>query len=158
DLKLRAAYGESGNRPEYGQKFTPLDANGSVDGLPTLVPVGTVGAADLKPERQHELEAGVGLELPHQTGTLEGTGFQKRVTDLLLRRTLPWSTGFNTEMRNGGSLRTQGVEISLGLSAIRTRKVEWLARVNFASTRSKVTDLPVPAFFAGTFGLPFGSF
>jgi TonB-linked SusC/RagA family outer membrane protein len=158
ELKLRVAYGESGNRPEYGQKFTPLDGTMSVDGLPALVPVGTVGAADLRPERQHELEAGFDVELPHQTGTLQVTGFQKRVTDLLLRRGLAGSTGFNTEIRNGGSLRTRGVEVSLGLSPVRTRTVEWLARVNFARVRSKVTDLPVPPFFAGSFGLPFGSF
>jgi TonB-linked SusC/RagA family outer membrane protein len=158
ELKLRVAYGESGNLPVYGQKFIPLDGTVSADGIPGLIPVGTVGAFDLRPERQREFEAGFDAELPRQAATIEFTGFQKWISDLLLRRTLAGSTGFATEIRNGGSLRTCGVEASVGLSPVRTRSVEWLARLTFAATRSKVTELPVPAFFAGTFGLPFGSF
>ena len=158
ELKLRVAYGESGNLPVYGQKFTQLDGTVSVNGIPGLIPVGIIGASDLRPERQRELEAGFDAELLHQAATVQVTGFQKWISDLLLQRGLAGSTGFRTEIRNGGSLRTRGVEISVGLSPVRTRAVEWLARLNFAATRSKVTELPVPAFFAGSFGLPFGSF
>ncbi|HEY0191800.1 MAG TPA: carboxypeptidase regulatory-like domain-containing protein, partial [Kofleriaceae bacterium] len=31
-LRIRAAYGEAGNRPNYGQKFTPLNATTNIDG------------------------------------------------------------------------------------------------------------------------------
>lgn len=33
-VKLRAAYGQSGNQPLYGQKFTPLTATSNIEGLP----------------------------------------------------------------------------------------------------------------------------
>jgi TonB-linked SusC/RagA family outer membrane protein len=158
ELKLRVAYGESGNLPVYGQKFTPLDGTVSVDGIPGMITIGTIGASDLRPERQRELEAGFDAEFPHQTATVQLTVFQKWISDLLLQRGLAGSTGFRTEIRNGGSLRTRGIEVSVGLSPVRTGAMEWLARLNFAATRSKVTELPVPAFFAGTVGLPFGSF
>jgi TonB-linked SusC/RagA family outer membrane protein len=158
DLKLRLAYGESGNRPEYGQKFTPLDGTVSVDGIRGLIPVGEVGASDIRPERQRELEGGVDAELSRQAATLQVTVFRKWVSDLLLRRNLARSTGFTTEMRNGGRLRTSGLEVSLGLSPIRSSTAEVLLRLNFAATRSKVTELPVPAFLAQTFGLPLPSY
>jgi TonB-dependent SusC/RagA subfamily outer membrane receptor len=49
EAKLRAAYGQSGNEPLYGQKFTPLSAIENIVGLSAIVvPVlGTVGSTNL---------------------------------------------------------------------------------------------------------------
>lgn len=157
-LKLRLAYGESGNRPAYGQKFIPLDGTVSVDGLPALVPAGSIGAADLRPERQHEIEGGFDAELVGGAASVEFTAFQKSVSDLLLQRGLAGSTGFQVEFRNGGKLRTRGVELALAATPIHSAGVAWLTRASFAATRSRITELPVPPFFAFSFGTQFGSF
>src|SRR5215210_2828671 len=52
ELKIRAAYGQSGNQPLFGQKFTPLSVIENIAGLSSIVvPVlGTVGSLDLRPE------------------------------------------------------------------------------------------------------------
>ncbi|HUE87958.1 MAG TPA: TonB-dependent receptor plug domain-containing protein, partial [Vicinamibacterales bacterium] len=71
EFKLRAAYGESGNQPLYGQKFTPLTPTQNIAGLPTLVVQGTVASTELRPERQREIEAGVDATLFGARGTLE---------------------------------------------------------------------------------------
>src|SRR6266704_3047424 len=59
EAKIRAAYGQSGNEPLFGQKFTPLSAIENIAGLSAIVvPVqGTVGSKNLHPERQREVEA-----------------------------------------------------------------------------------------------------
>jgi len=48
-LKLRAAYGASGNEPLYAQKYTQLSV-GTIEGTPNLAVTGTIGAGDLRPE------------------------------------------------------------------------------------------------------------
>jgi len=157
-VKFRAAIGQAGNEPLYGQKFTPLTATQNITGLPGLVVQGTVGSPDLRPERQRELEGGVDLVLANERANLEITGFRKTISDLLLQRTLAPSSGFATEIFNGGRLRTTGLEISAGIVPIQTPDFEWLFRTSYASTRSKIVELPVPTFATGGFGTALGSF
>jgi TonB-linked SusC/RagA family outer membrane protein len=160
ELKIRAAYGQSGNEPLFGQKFTPLSAIENIAGLPGLVvPVlGPVGSKSLHPERQREFEAGTDMTFAGGRGALELTGFRKDISDLLLQRTLPPSSGFGFEIFNGGKLRTTGAEIGINLIPIQTAQTEWIFRTSFASTRSKIVELPVPTFRGLGFGTALGSF
>ena len=160
EAKLRAAYGQSGNEPLFGQKFTPLSAIENIAGLSAIVvPVlGTVGSKDLHPERQREFEAGTDLTLIGGRAALELTWFQKNISDLLLQRTLAPSSGFGFENFNGGKLRTRGSEIAVNLVPMQSAQTEWVFRTSFASTRSKITELPVPTFRGLGFGTALGSF
>ena len=158
ELKLRAAYGESGNQPLYGQKFTPLTATQNINGLPALVVQGTVGDPDLRPERQRELEGGVDLTALDGRGTLELTFFRKNISDLLLQRTLAPSSGFATAIFNGGKMRTSGTEIALGVVPVQSADLQWIFRTTFFKTNSKITALPVPTFRAGGFGTALGAY
>jgi outer membrane receptor protein involved in Fe transport len=158
EIKLRAAYGQTGNAPLYGQKFTPLTPTQNIAGLPSLVVEGTVAATDLRPERQAEIEGGIDATLFGGRSTVEFTLFQKNMTDLLLERTLAPSTGYATEIFNGGELRTRGIEAAVGFVPVQTDAAQWISRVNFFTTKSKVIDLPVPAFRAGGFGTALGAF
>ena len=157
-LKLRAAYGQSGNQPLYGQKFTPLTANLNINGLPGLVTGAVTGADDLGPERQAELEAGADAVLWGGRLNFEATVYQKLITDLLLTRALAPSSGFTDEVFNGGKLRTRGVEFALGVVPVERADMNWLLRTTFAANRSKITELPVPAFETGGFGVALGAF
>ncbi|HET7039194.1 MAG TPA: SusC/RagA family TonB-linked outer membrane protein [Gemmatimonadales bacterium] len=157
-LKARLAYGESGNRPLYGQKFTPISPRQNIEGLPTLVVQGTVGDEDLRPERQRELEGGVDVTFLRDRATLELTGFQKNISDLLLQRTLAPSSGFATQVFNGGKMRVRGLEAALGLVVVQKPSASWVVRTTFATNRSNITELPVPAFLTGGFGTALGAF
>ena len=161
EVKLRVAYGQSGNQPLFGQKFTPMTATQNINGLPALVvPAngGTVGSPDLRPERQREIEGGADITLANGRGSLELTGFRKDVSELLLQRTLAPSSGFALEIFNGGKLRTTGIEVGMNLVPIQSANIDWLFRTTFFRSRSKIVDLPVPGFRAGGFGTSLGSF
>lgn len=158
EVKVRAAVGQSGNQPLFGQKFTPLTATQNINGLPGLVVQGTVASTDLRPERQREIEGGFDLTLGGGRGTIEITGFQKNVTDLLLQRTLGPSSGFATEIFNGGQLRTTGLEVGVGVVALQSAAVQWVLGTTYFSSRSKIVDLPVPPFRVGGFGTALGAF
>lgn len=151
ELKLRAAAGASGNQPLYGQAFTELKSF-NISGVPaTAFPFASgagvpTGAADLRPERQVEIEAGFDATMLGSRANLEFTVFEKRVSDLLIQRTLPSSDGFTSQIFNGGTLRTRGLEASLAAVPLQSREVQWNTRVNFWLNRCKITSLPVPPF------------
>lgn len=162
EVKIRGAYGESGNEPIYGQIFTPLDATQNLGGIPgILLPAGaTTGAPDLRYERQREFEVGIDAELWRSRAALEFTVYEKKISDLLLTRALAPSSGFTNEFFNGGKLRTRGVELAIGVVPVQSRSVDWLLRGTFSANRSKITELPVPPFIltAAGFGTTLGAF
>ena len=158
ELKLRAAYGEAGNEPFYGQKFTSLRITGKVGGVPGTVGGDTTGAKDLRFERERELEGGFDATLWNSRANLEFTAYQKNVSDLLLPRQLAPIGGVNFEIFNGGKLRTRGVEVSLALIPVQRPDFNWLFRTTFSRNRSVITELPIPAFSAGGFGASIGQF
>jgi TonB-dependent starch-binding outer membrane protein SusC len=159
EFKLRGAYGESGNQPRYGQKFTPISSTSSIGGLPGLV-ISTgneTGADDLRPERLREFEVGFDGSLGGGRTTFELTGYQKNVKDLLLRRDLPESSGFQREIFNGGKLRTRGLEAAVGLTPVERRGFSWFVRTTFSMSRSTITELDAPPFQQGGFGAVLGT-
>ncbi|HSL71838.1 MAG TPA: SusC/RagA family TonB-linked outer membrane protein, partial [Longimicrobiales bacterium] len=158
EVKLRAAWGQSGNRPLFGQKFTPLRGTRNVEGLPALVPVGIAGDPGIKPERQSEIEAGIDAVLFGERVSLELTGFQKNITDLLLERELAPSSGYTLQIFNGGELRVRGIEAAVQANPLRGSDLNWTTRATFCADRSKVVSLPVPSFRTGGFGTALGAF
>ncbi len=174
ELKLRGAYGETGNQALFGQKFTTL-SSAVIGGSAGIFVTGTAGAPNIQPERVKEFEGGVDANLWNGRATIEVTGYSRHTYDLLLQSTPAPSTGFTTRILNGGVLRNQGLEIALGVTPIQKRDLTWVARINFTSVRNKVQDLPVPAVCSTAsltdttivcgfrpanagFGLPYGEF
>ena len=151
ELKLRAAYGETGNLPLWADKFTELSTANSIDGFKGVVVQGVTGAADIRPERMRELEGGFDVALLDGRASFEFTGYDQRITDLLLRRTLHPSSGFVTQVFNGGELHTRGLEMALAATPLQRDNLEWFTRATFYTTRSTVENLPVPTFRTGAF-------
>ena len=157
ELKLRAAFGQSGNQPLYGQKFSTLNT-GNIGGLQTFSVSGTTVSPDLKPERQREIEVGTDATILGDRASIEFTVYQKRITDLLLQRALPPSTGFSTQIFNGGVLETIGVESGVTVFPVTTESFSWTTNATFSMDRSEIVELPVPEFRAGGFGTALGGF
>ena len=140
EIKLRGAFGQTGNQPLFGQKFTTLNAPqfGQTKGLTVNT---TAGFAGIEPERLKEWEGGVDGAALDGRLTWDLTYFRRSTTNLLLTRTPAPSTGFSTQFFNGGEIENQGVEIGLGFTPIQNRNLQWVTRGTFTSTRSEVVDL-----------------
>jgi hypothetical protein len=158
EIKVRAAYGETGNQPAFGDKFTP-DTSGTIDGRLGVQVSQRLGDPNIKPERQKEIEAGFDGQIAGGRGQLSVTVYQRRITDLLLEQTLAPSQGMATRIFNsGGVLRNRGLEIGLQLVPVQSRSVYWVFGTTFALNRSKITRLPIPSFETGGFGTALGAF
>ena len=140
-MKLRVAYGETGNQPLYGQRFTGLGISTNLNGFPATGVTGVAGDPDIHPERAREIEFGTDLSLFGGRATLELNLYQRQITDLLLQRSVAPSTGFTTQFFNGGVLRNRGIEIALEGTPVQ-RDVRWQTGVTFALNRSQITSLP----------------
>lgn len=157
ELKVRAAFGQTGNPPLFGQKFTP-EATGTIGGLFGSASGAAAGDANIKPERQTEIEVGFEATLAHEFATLSFTYYNKTITDLLLVARSAPSTGRFSQVINGGKLRNTGEEIALALSPLRRQDLNWVFRTTFSRNRSLVVELPVPAFNTGGFATSLGAF
>lgn len=157
-LKLRGAYGASGNEPLYGQRYTPLSV-ANIEGQPNLAINGAIASDVLRPERVTEVEGGFDVTLFGQRAQLTATMYHRNITNLLLSRTLAQSTGYVLETFNGGEMSSTGQEVSLQATLLERGSVSWNTNTTFTRNRTEVTDLPVPEFSAGnSFGNSFGSY
>src|SRR5262249_17253103 len=119
-IKLRFAYGETGNQPTYGMKFTPLDPTHNTQGNPGIGVVGDAGDPKIKPERQREFEGGADMVAWNGRGVLELTFYQRNISDMILRSVPAPSTGYVHDFFNGGELRNRGVELMVEATPVRT--------------------------------------
>lgn len=160
DFKLRAAYGETGNQPLFGQKFTTLIGGQNIGGNVGTVPGGVAGSPSIEPERVREFEAGIDASPFHGRATLELTWYLRHTTNLLLPVTPASSTGYSEVIANGGELRNTGIEAALGIAAVQDHDFTWTVHSTFSRTRSLVLKLPGTGFSPSTagFGLAFGEF
>jgi outer membrane receptor protein involved in Fe transport len=157
-LRVRLAYGETGNRPNFGNKFTALNAVNTIGGNSTVVVGANAGDPTIEPERQREIEGGIDLATKDQTIVAELTGYQRNISNMLLQQTLAQSTGFGAQFVNGGSMRNRGIEAAVAVKPV--PRFDWTTRGTLTLNRSKVTDLPstIPSFnvpgvgFGATFG------
>jgi outer membrane receptor protein involved in Fe transport len=156
DLKVRLAYGETGNQPLYGQRYTGFAVSQNVNGNPAIVGTGIAGDPNIKPERAREIEAGTDLWLLGGRAIVELNLYQRTITDLLLQHAIAPSTGFTTQFFNGGVLQNRGLELSVEASPVQRGDLRWQTLVAFAKNVSKITSLPVPAYNYLDFGPSYG--
>ncbi len=165
DVKLRAAYGITGNQPLFGQKYTLL-ANSSIGGLGgtgVATPGGAsaiFGSPTIRPETTRETEFGTDISTWGGRADLEVTYFHRRTSDLILPRTPAPSTGFAEIIANGGEFQNEGIEIGGSITPIRMQNFSWTFQTSFTSLHNEVLSLPFPSFrpFDAGFGLAFGEF
>jgi len=147
EVKVRAAYGETGNQPLFGQKFTTL-ATPKLGGQQGINLSTAAGYADVEPERLKEIEVGIDGIMFDNRVTWEVTGFTRNTTNLLLQRVPAPSSGFSSQVFNGGKIRNSGIEVGLGFTPIQSADLLWLTRTTFTRYTSEVVDLAgLPAFF-----------
>jgi outer membrane receptor protein involved in Fe transport len=152
-LRLRGAIGESGGQPAGSfDRFSNyvFEPAGTATGIANSTRQGNEG---LKPERQKELELGADVEVLDGRAGIEATYYDKRVSDLVLPRTVLPSTGFLDQLANVGELRNKGLELLVRAVPVQRTGVAWTVTGTATTSDPKVTKLSD----GGAFFIP-GSF
>ncbi|MCW9707653.1 SusC/RagA family TonB-linked outer membrane protein [Aliifodinibius sp. 1BSP15-2V2] len=143
-FKLRAAYGETGGVPLFGNTFTTLGTGPIGDRVGAIAPVASVDS-DLKPERAKEIELGLDLGLFDGRISFEGTYYNKTVEDLILDLEPSPSTGLTTGITtNAAELENVGWEFGLSASPILSQNLSWNTNVLWWTNKSEITELVIP--------------
>src|SRR5207249_3569302 len=147
------------NRPRYGDRDLLLRTGSNIGGTATLVQATVAGNADIKPETLTEIEAGTDVTFLKRRLQFEGTGYRRKITDLLLQPATIPSGGITNLVVNGGELSNTGVELGLSAVAVQSRDLDLNLRATFTKNKQEIKNLPpfVPRFPApGSFGAAFG--
>ncbi|HHB78022.1 MAG TPA: SusC/RagA family TonB-linked outer membrane protein [Saprospiraceae bacterium] len=141
-FKVRASYGEAGNMTALGayEKFDNYNPQ-PYGGVTGLEPSTRMGNANLKPERQKELEFGVDAGFLNNRLGFEFTYFNVNINDLLLERVLAPSTGFSTRFENVGTMTNKGLELLARGAIIQNKNFSWLTTVNFSKVKNSVDGI-----------------
>jgi TonB-linked SusC/RagA family outer membrane protein len=152
-LRLRTAYGFSGQHPGFQQAQTflnPIAANLAPFQEQSGVTNGGFGNPTLKPERSGEFEGGFDLGIWHDRLNFQATGYSKATTDALVAVNLAPSVGgittgllagTSTRFENIGQVDNRGLELGLNANLINGRNTRLDLTINDAYNRNKVITL-----------------
>lgn len=141
-LKVRLAYGESGNLTGIGaySRFNNYAAS-SYNNRSALNSSGTLANENVKPERQQEIELGFDMSFLNNRVGLTVNIYNKKVKDLLINRFIAPTSGFSSLLDNFGSLENKGYEIVLTGNPVANRNFNWNITGIFNHNRNKANRI-----------------
>ena len=160
NLKLRGAFGQTGNMPQSKAKYTTMSSS-NIGGINGLVASSTRGNSSIKPERTTEMEFGMDFSLMNGLASVEATMYQQEIEDLILLVDLPPSSGASYAWENGGEMTTNGMEFALGLNPtalVSVGGLDWNFHMTYYTNESEVTKLTVDPYNFGGFATFLGTY
>lgn len=140
-LKLRAAYGQTGQQPDNFAALRTYSSITTGSGTAGVTPQ-FVGNPDLKPERGIEKEAGFEASALGDRISVDFTAYDKKTTDAILLLDQAPSLGFpGAQYVNIGSLANRGLELQVRTVPMDRPNLRWTFDVGFARNDNKVLDL-----------------
>lgn len=150
-LKIRAAYGQTGNdAPVYRTKpvFVPTQIGlgfGNVylpfDGQAGLTVSNRIANMDLKPEITTELEFGIDGRFFDNRLTFDLAYYKKLTKDQIISATIAPETGYTSRTQNIGKIQNQGIELAVNVVPVKYRDFQWDLGITFSKNYSKVKKL-----------------
>jgi TonB-linked SusC/RagA family outer membrane protein len=178
--KLRISYGRVGNdAPVYQwyQNYSSAVLNGDfgstifpLGGIPGFTYNNRVYNPDLKPEFTSEFEIGTEQSFLQDRIRLDFSYYRKRSENQIVAVSLPFSSGYSSQIVNTGLVTNNGVELSLRVMPIRTSKIRWELFGTFTKNVNTVreiypgtTQISIGTAIVGTtgvaaVGMPYGTF
>ena len=145
-LKLRAAFGESGQQPDAFASVATYIAGGNG----TITP-GALGNPDLGPERSRETELGFDAGFLNDRAGIEFTYFTGVTRDAILSRGVPPSsgsggipdpnTGVGLQFFNAGRVTRRGMELLVRGQPIQTRNLDLDLSFNIGTNSNEIESL-----------------
>lgn len=140
-LRLRAAYGRSGQQPrafDAVRTYTAVTGSGSEPALTAT----SLGNPDLAPEVGQELELGLDLELFDNRVGIDVTYYHQGTQDLITPRIAPPSLGFpGNQLINLGEITNSGFELLVSAGGLELGPAAFELSFNLGTNRSEVVEV-----------------
>ena len=136
--KLRFSWAQVGNDADPYQTIKYFNSSifpGSAE-APSLL-----HNANLKPEISNSTEAGLNISFFNNRLTADVNYYFNRSRNQILRVPRDVTTGFSSEIINGGLIQNKGWELSLSGTPIRNENFQWNVSANWAKNNNKILEL-----------------
>jgi TonB-linked SusC/RagA family outer membrane protein len=144
DLKLRGSYGLTGNTDIGFYNSIVTIGTRQYSSVGTEITAYTpqrIANEDLRWETTKQLNIGFDLGMWNNRLTLNADYFNSVTNDLLLAVNIPENSGFSSVLKNAGSVKNDGIELTLNAVAVSNEKFNWNIMGTFSRSVNKVTDL-----------------
>lgn len=143
-LKVRVGYGSVGNQAVapyriYSQ-MTPVQGS---DGTTSYV-VDRPKSPYLKWERNEQINFGVDFIALNGRLTANIDVYNKLSKDILLSVAQPVHTGWPELLKNAGSIRNKGIEVTIGANPYRNDNFNWQSDLTLAHNKGVFETIPTP--------------
>lgn len=145
-IKYRMSYGSVGNQAINRYQSLSLTSTSRYvfgDASPSFVGIypSSMGNPDLKWETTYTLNAAIDFELFHSklSGSVEW--YKMNTHDLLVQRSLPTMSGFNSIWTNLGEVGNKGFEFTLNSSNFNTEIFQWNTQFTASKNSNKIISL-----------------
>jgi TonB-linked SusC/RagA family outer membrane protein len=140
-LKLRASYGLTGNDDIGNYNARQFYVSQNYLGAEGLVR-GSFGNSALQWEANRKADIGLDVSLLKERLAFTVDVYQNTTSKMLLNEPQPAAAGFTYAVANDGSMRTQGIEMSVSGRIINGTIWKWDMGLNISKYRNKITQLP----------------
>lgn len=99
------------------------------------------GNDQLSPEFTSSFEVGTELGLFNDRVRVDFTYFKTKTIDIILNVPVASASGFTSQAKNAGTLETNGLELGLSGTPIKSGSFEWMIDANWSRIRNEVVSL-----------------
>lgn len=143
-LKLRMSYGAVGNAsiPNY-RTFSQFSNNSTIFNkeLQPYVLLSNLGNNDLKWESSKQFDVGLDISLLNDRIEIITDFYDKKTTDLLFQKQVPYTTGYSNSWTNLGQLTNRGFELTITSHNISNSNFSWDTDLVFSTNKIIVDDI-----------------
>lgn len=140
--KLRASWAQVGNDTDPYQTVGVFEAQTPVGGSLTFSEQNFIPNNNLQPETATSIELGADLRFFDDRLLFDISYYRNTNKNQILSLPIAISSGYNSQVVNGGTVKTNGLEVLLGIRPITMQHFTWNSFINFSTSRSTVSDLP----------------
>lgn len=137
-MKVRASWAQVGH-DTAPYRFTNYLQSTGIPG--TIQNQTALSNTNLKPEIVSSWEVGLELRMFKNRFSFDAAYYDAVTKDLISRMPISIATGVNTIYTNAGSIRNRGVELSMGVTPVKTRNLQWRINANWTRNRNTVVSL-----------------
>lgn len=148
-LKLRVGWGQVGNQAIANYQtlnnyrnvsYADHSVGNSSEASIGIVPE-NIANPDLKWETTQQTNIGVDLGMWKGRLSISADMYDKLTFDLLQERKIATSSGFSSMWMNDGSIRNQGIELTINAVPVKKGDFEWSVSGNISFNRSRIQSM-----------------
>ena len=161
-IQLRASLGTVGNQEigdyQAGANVAPTSVSHYYNQQETVAyHIVNMANPDLKWERTASYNIGLSAGFFKNRLNVTIDGYYKKTSDLLLQVPVEYVTGYETSLRNVGSVTNKGIELEAQGVIVDRKDLKWTVSGNIAHNKNEVTSLGsarqiIPNFSGATLG------